>query len=62
MPAGGTTQKDDPELAMMWAVVARAIRLSPARNAATDTGQIRQLLGELLEDYGGCLPELVPCH
>ena len=48
MLAGGLIRKDDPELAAMWEVVARAIRLSPALNAATDTDQIRRLLGELI--------------
>lgn len=48
MLAGGPIRKDDPELAAMWEVVARAIRLSPALNAATDTDQIRRLLGELI--------------
>jgi len=48
MLAGDPIRKDDPELAAMWEVVARAIRLSPALNAATDTDQIRRLLGELI--------------
>jgi hypothetical protein len=48
MLAGGPISKNDPELAAMWDVVARAIRLSPALNAATDTDQIRRLLGELI--------------
>lgn len=48
MLAGSPIRKDDPELAAMWAVVARAIRLSPALNAATDTDQIRRLPGELI--------------
>lgn len=47
MLAGGLIRKDDPELAAMWEVVARAIRLSPALNAATSIDQIRQLLSEL---------------
>jgi acetyltransferase-like isoleucine patch superfamily enzyme len=48
MLAGATIRRDDPEIAVMWEVVARAIHLSPALNAATDTDQIRQLLGELI--------------
>jgi acetyltransferase-like isoleucine patch superfamily enzyme len=48
MLAGGLIRKDDPQISAMWEVVARAIRLSPALNAATDTDQIRQLLGELI--------------
>ena len=48
MLASGTIHRDDPEIAAMWEVVGRAIRLSPALNAATDTDQIRQLLGELI--------------
>ncbi|MFD1875047.1 DapH/DapD/GlmU-related protein [Hymenobacter bucti] len=48
MLTGGPIRRDDPEIAAMWEVVARAIRLSPALNAATDTDQIRQLLGELI--------------
>jgi acetyltransferase-like isoleucine patch superfamily enzyme len=48
MRAGGTIRKDDPELAVMWEMVARAIRLSPALNAATSIDQIRQLLSELI--------------
>jgi acetyltransferase-like isoleucine patch superfamily enzyme len=48
MLAGATIRRDDPEIAAMWEVVARAIRLSPALNAATDTDQIRQLLSELI--------------
>ena len=47
MLAGGTIRMDDPELPAMWAVVSRALRLSPALNAATDTNQVRALLSEL---------------
>lgn len=48
MLAGEAIRRDDPEIAAMWEVVGRAIRLSPALNAATDIDQIRQLLGELI--------------
>jgi acetyltransferase-like isoleucine patch superfamily enzyme len=48
MRAGGLIRKDDPEIAAMWEGVNRALRLSPALNAATSIGQIRQLLGELI--------------
>ncbi len=48
MLAGGMIRRDDPEIAAMWEVVARAIHLSPALNNATDTDQIRKLLSELI--------------
>ena len=48
MRAGGLIREDDPELAARRKLVARAIRLSPALIAATDTDQIRQVLGELV--------------
>jgi acetyltransferase-like isoleucine patch superfamily enzyme len=48
MLAGGLIRKDDPEIAAMWDVVSRALRLSPALNAATSTDQVRQLLSELI--------------
>jgi acetyltransferase-like isoleucine patch superfamily enzyme len=48
MLAGGIIRKDDPEISAMWEVVSRALSLSPALNAATNTEQIGQLLSELI--------------
>jgi acetyltransferase-like isoleucine patch superfamily enzyme len=48
MLAGGVIQPDDPQLPMMWDVVARAIRLSPGLNASTSIDESRARLGELI--------------
>jgi len=48
MLAGGTIHTTDPEIAKMWELVNRALRLSPAINASTSPDQTRKLLGELI--------------
>jgi len=48
MKAGATIRLDDPEYPKVQEIVSRTIRLSAALNAATDTGQVRERLSEVI--------------
>lgn len=48
MLEGGVIPPDDPQMADAWEVVFRTQRLSPALNAATDIGQMRERLSEII--------------
>ena len=48
MLAGGIVRNDDPQMPRAWKVVSRTIRLSATLNVSTDTGQIRDRLGEII--------------
>jgi len=48
MKAGAPIRLDDPEYPKVQEVVSRTIRLSAALNAATDTGQVRERLSEVI--------------
>jgi len=48
MKAGAPIRLDDPEYPKVQEIVSRTIRLSAALNAATDTGQIRERLSEII--------------
>jgi acetyltransferase-like isoleucine patch superfamily enzyme len=47
MLAGGIIQHDDPQMSVVWEVVYRTIKLSPALNTSTDVEQIRERLSEI---------------
>lgn len=49
LKAGEPIRLDDPAYHKVQAIVDRTIRLSPALNTATDIGQIRTRLGEIIE-------------
>jgi acetyltransferase-like isoleucine patch superfamily enzyme len=48
MKAGAPIRLDDPEYPKVQEIVSRTIRLSAALNAATDTGQVRERLSEVI--------------
>jgi len=48
MKAGAPIRLHDPEYPKVQEIVSRTIRLSAALNAATDTGQIRERLSEII--------------
>ena len=48
MKAGAPIRLDDPEYPKVQEIVSRTIRLSAALNAATNTGQVRERLSEVI--------------
>jgi acetyltransferase-like isoleucine patch superfamily enzyme len=48
MLAGGVIDKNDPDLPLVWEVVAQTIALSSALNTATDIKQIREKLSAII--------------
>ena len=48
MLAGGIIRKDDSQMQEAWKIVFRTQKLTPALNASTDIGQMRELLSDIV--------------
>lgn len=63
MLEGGVIPPDDPQMTEAWEVVFRTQRLNPALNAATDIGQMRERLSEIIgKQIDASTTVFVPFH